>query len=62
LAEVPKPSRSTTADDEGQAPERGVRLSTSATLPAVALKAIEPDASAAGRALVPFAFPASRTR
>ncbi len=51
-----------TDDADGQAPESAATLLTSATLPAVALMAIEPEASCAGRGLTPFALPDSRTR
>jgi len=53
---------STTADVFGHAPLSAVVVLTSATLPAVALMAIEPLASAAGRELTPFALPDSCTR
>lgn len=62
LAVEPYPKRSTTLAAEGHAPTSAVALLTSATLPADALKAIEPVASGAGSGLAPFALPDSCTR
>ena len=47
---------------EGHEPESAVVVWTSATLPAVALMLIEPDASGAGSEPTPFALPACCTR
>ena len=47
---------------EGHEPDSAVVILTRATLPAVALMAMEPVASAAGRSLTPFAPKASDTR
>jgi hypothetical protein len=47
---------------EGHVPESAVVALTRATLPAVALMAMEPATSAAGSELTPFALPASCTR
>jgi hypothetical protein len=58
----PYPTRSRTAGAEGQAPESAATPLTSATLPAVALMAIEPEASCDGRGLTPLTPPASPTR
>ena len=50
---LPKPTRSTTVPPVGQAPLSSVVELTSATFPAVALIAIVPVASGAGRLVVP---------
>jgi hypothetical protein len=47
---------------EGHAPDSAVAFLTSATLPAVVLMLLKPDASCAGRELTPFWLPAPRTR
>lgn len=47
---------------EGHEPDSAVVVLTSATLPAVALIAMEPVASAAGMLLTPFVPKASATR
>ena len=47
---------------EGHAPDSAAVVLTRATLPAVALRLIEPAASGAGSALTPFALPACCTR
>jgi hypothetical protein len=47
---------------KGHVPESAVVVLTSATLPAVALMAMEPAASAVGRLLTPFVPKASETR
>ena len=62
LAVEPYPTRSTISVAVGQRPDSAVVVLTSATLPAVALMLMEPDASAAGRLLTPFAPKASATR
>jgi hypothetical protein len=50
---LPKPTKSTMLALVGHAPIKAVELFTSATLPAVALNAIVPDASGVGRLVVP---------
>ena len=47
---------------EGHEPDSAAVVLTSATLPAVALMLMEPEASGAGSGPTPLALPASRTR
>jgi hypothetical protein len=62
LALEPYPTRSTISVPVGHEPDSAVVVWTRATLPAVALMLTEPDTSAAGRLLTPFAPKASATR
>lgn len=62
FADEPYPTRSTMFVPEGHEPESAVVVLTRVTLPAVALRLIEPVASGVGSELTPFALPASCTR
>lgn len=58
----PKPTKSMTAGPSGQPPVRAAVVSTSATLPEVALMLMLPVASGVGRLAVPPVPAASCTR